>query len=183
MAAIAANLRAIAAEVGSLWADKAADASPFAANPAETTTQFYTNLLTIMQIVGDQKIGAPLGGDVAGAKPKAAEQWRSGRSLRNIQLNLGTARGSVLDAGGFADLLGADKVTLKQDLAKAFDDAIAAATAAGDDLPEAVGHQERRKPVTSLLVMVNHLRDLLRQQVPPAIGITLGFNELDGDGS
>ena len=84
---------------------------------------------------------------------------------------------------GFADLLPADQAGLKDDVVKAFHDAIVATKAAGDDLAAAVVHQDHRKPVTSLLVKVNHLRDLLRQQMPPALGVTLGFNELDGDGS
>nr|WP_298684874.1 imelysin family protein [uncultured Dongia sp.] len=185
--AIANNLKSIAAEAKAVWEktlqDPALAANTFAANPAEGTAQSYTNLLTITQVIADQKIGAPLGGDAAAAKPKAAEQWRSGRSMRNIVLNLTTARGSVLNPGGFADLLGADKAALKADLTKAFDDSIAAAKAVGDNFAEDIAHQEMRKPVTALLVKINHLRDLLRQQVPPAIGITLGFNELDGDGS
>ncbi|WP_374383436.1 imelysin family protein [Dongia sp.] len=188
VSSIAANLHAIAVEAQGIWAknlnDPATAANIFAANPAEGTAQAYTNLLTITQIVAEQKIGVPLGGaDAANAKPKAAEQWRSGRSLRNIALNLETAKTSVLADGGFANLLPADKAALKEQLAKAFDDSIDAARAAGPDLAEAVAHQDLRKPVTALLVKVNHLRDLLRQQVPPAIGVTLGFNELDGDGS
>lgn len=186
--AIANNLKTIAHEAQKIWAKNTKDAAKaaniFAANPGEGVAQSYTNLLTITQIVAEQKLGAPLGGaDAANAKPKAAEQWRSSRSLRNIRLNLETAKNSVLAPGGFADLLPADQAGLKGDVAKAFDDAIAAAKAAGDDLAAAVTHQDHRKPVTALLVKVNHLRDLLRQQMPPAIGVTLGFNELDGDGS
>lgn len=185
--AIAHNLKAISAETKSAWEatleDPAKAASPFTAEAAEAVAQSYTNLLTIMQIVVDQKIGAPLGADAESARPKSAEQWRSGRSLRNIARNLITARQSVLGPGGFADLLGAGQAALKDGLAKAFDDAIDAAKAAGDDLSVAILRQDKRMPVTSLLVKVNHLRDLLRQQVPPAMGITLGFNELDGDGS
>ena len=186
--AIAHNLKSIAADAQGIWATTAKDADKaaniFAANPGEGIAQAYTNLLTITQIVAEQKLGAPLGGaDAANAKPKAAEQWRSGRSLRNILLNLETAKNSVLATGGFGDLLPADQADLKLDVARAFDDAIAAAKAAGDDLSAAVTHQDHRKPVTALLVKVNHLRDLLRQKVPPAIGVTLGFNELDGDGS
>ncbi|MDY0874376.1 imelysin family protein [Dongia rigui] len=186
--AIARNLKSIAADAQGIWAanikDPAKAANIFAANPGEGIAQAYTNLLTITQIVADQKLGAPLGGaDAANAKPKAAEQWRSGRSLRNIQLNLETARNSVLAPGGFADLLPSDQAALQDSVTKAFDDAIAATKAAGSDLSAAVTHQDHRKPVTALLVKVNHLRDLLRQQMPPALGVTLGFNELDGDGS
>lgn len=186
--AIANNLKVIASDAQKIWLDNLKDpakaANIFAANPGEGVAQSYTNLLTITQILAEQKLGAPLGGaDVANAKPKAAEQWRSGRSLRNIRLNLETAKTSVLAPDGFADLLSADQAGLKSDVAKAFDDAIAAIPLAGDNLSSAVTDHKRRKPVTALLVKVNHLRDLLRQQMPPALGVTLGFNELDGDGS
>lgn len=185
--AIAQNLKSIAAETKSIWEktlkDPAKAAASFAASPAEGTAQSYTNLLTITQIIAEQKIGVSLGGDAAGAKPKAAEQWRSGRSIRNIALNLATAKTSVLAPGGYAELMGADQAALKADLTKAFDDAITAIEAVGDNYTDDITHQEKRKPVTAALVKINHLRDLLRQQVPPAIGVTLGFNELDGDGS
>lgn len=188
VSALAANLHAIATETQAIWADNLKDpakaANSFAASPAEGTAQSYTNLLTITQIVAEQKLGVPLGGaEAANAKPKAAEQWRSGRSVRNITLNLETAKESVLGAGGYADLLPADQAGLRGDLEKAFDESISAAKAVGDSFADDITHQEKRKPVTRLLVKVNQLRDLLRQQVPPAVGITLGFNELDGDGS
>lgn len=208
--AITANLLAIAEEVEQAWAAVIADpvksASPFAANPAEATTQFYTNLLTMLQIVAEQKIGAPLGADAASENPKAAEQWRSYRSMRNIDRNLETARKSVFEPGGFATLLRPDHSELESEIDKAFAAVLAApgtifepASPVFDPaellselqlegfvveggFPKVSG-EERRKSGTDLIVKINHVRDLLRQQVPPAIGITLGFNELDGDGS
>lgn len=182
-AAIALNLKNVTAEAEAGWRTGLANPALFAENPAEAATQSYTNLLTILQIVADQKLGVPLGADAAGAKPKSAEQWRSGRSLRNIRFNLATARNAVLSDSGFSMLLPADQQPLKEKLSKAFDGAIEAAEKAGDDLAGAVAAQDQRKPITNLLVKVNLLRDQLRQKVPPAIGITLGFNELDGDGS
>jgi predicted lipoprotein len=50
-------------------------------------------------------------------------------------------------------------------------------------LDTAVTDPEGRKKVGALLIAVNHVRDVLNQKVPPAIGISLGFNEMDGDGS
>jgi predicted lipoprotein len=181
--AIAGNLAAIATETESAWRDASAKPAPFAANATEATTQFYTNLLTLLQIVADQKIGAPLGGDIAAAKPKSAEQWRSGRSMRNIRRNLAAAQGAFFGKGGFSSLLTSEQAALADNLKKAFAAAIAAAGKAGDDLPADLADDSKRQLVTELLVKVNHLRDLLRQDVPPVIGITLGFNELDGDGS
>lgn len=186
--AIAQNLQTIAADIQKTWLENLKDpikaANSFATNPNEGVAQSYTNLLTILQIVADQKIGTPLGGaDVADAKPKAAEQWRSGRSLTNIRLNLETAKASVTASGGFVELLQPDQIDLRNAITKAFDDALAAVKPLTQNLSTVVSDHERRKSLTALLVKVNHLRDLLRQQMPPAIGVTLGFNELDGDGS
>ena len=185
---IAANLAAVAHEAADGWAEALANpqqaAAPFAANPAEATTQFYNNLLTELQIVGDQKIAAPLAPSIAEAKPKLAEQWRSGRSMRNITLNLETAKRAMFGEGAFETLLtSAQFDDLKARLAKAFDQAIAAAKDVPEPLDKAVADADARKKVEFLFVRVNQLRDVTRQEVPAAIGVTLGFNELDGDGS
>lgn len=187
-AAIAANLAAIAGETRQGWEAALADprqaAAPFAADPAEATTQLYSNLLTELQIVADQKVAAPLAASAAEARPKLAEQWRAGRSLRNIVLNLQAARRSMLDDAGFAALLpGPQFDGLKTRLAAAFDQAIVAATDVPLPLDRAVADAEGRKAVERLFVRLNQLRDIARQEMPPALGITLGFNELDGDGS
>jgi predicted lipoprotein len=47
----------------------------------------------------------------------------------------------------------------------------------------AVTDAEGRKKVGALLVAVNQLVDALKQKAAPAMGISLGFNEMDGDGS
>ena len=157
------------------------------------------------QIVAEQKIGAPLGADIAAENPKAAEQWRSSRSGRNINLNLMTARNSFQEAGGFATLLRPDHADLVAEVEKAFAAVLDAqgvsfGTKSPNDYSQLldelklegvvvegsfpqISDEDRRKNATDLIVRINHLRDLLRQKVPPVIGITLGFNELDGDGS
>ncbi len=188
MSAIAANLAAIAKDALRIWEATRTDpqqaAAPFAADPAEAVTQFYSNLLTELQIVADQKIAAPLAASPAEAKPKLAEHWRAGRSVRNIVLNLQAARRSMLDDAGFATLLAAPRFDdLKARLAAAFDQALAAAAEISLPLDRAVVDAEGRKQVERLYVRLNQLRDIARQDVPPALGITLGFNELDGDGS
>jgi predicted lipoprotein len=186
--AIAVNLAAVAHEAAEGWKAALSDpqqaAAPFAANPAEATTQFYNNLLTELQIVGDQKIAAPLAASPAEAKPKLAEQWRSGRSLRNIILNLEAAKRAMFGAGAFETLLAdPQSADLKARLAKAFDQAIVAAKDVPEPLDKAVVDPEARKKVELLFVRLNQLRDIAKQEMPAALGITLGFNELDGDGS
>ena len=188
IAAIAANLDAVAQEAMNGWAEVLADPqqapAPFAANPVEATTQFYSNLLTELQIVGDLKVAAPLGASLGKARPNLAEQWRAGRSLRNVVLNLEAAKRAIFSEGGFEVLFAGPKFAdLRSRLAAAFDGAIEAARDVPQPLDSSVAVAEDRKKVELLFIRINQLCDIARQEVPPAIGITLGFNELDGDGS
>ena len=185
--AITHNLDALAHELSAAWekaiADPKAAAAPFSADPNEAAAQFYAGLATGLQVVSDQKIAGPRGATIDKAKPKAAEQWRSGRSLKNIALNLAAIQNAMTGPHGFVRLLGTDQDALRKELTDAFNAANAAAAAAPQPLDAAVADAEGRKKIGTLLIAVNHLRDLMTQKAPPALGISLGFNELDGDGS
>ena len=158
-------------------------ASPFTQDPNEAAAQLYAGVMTGLQIVSDQKIAGPRGQTIDKAKPKSAEQWRAGRSLKNIKLNLQALREAAAGKSGFVTLLPADQNALKTEITAAFDAALAAADAAPEPLDTAVTDAEGRKKIGALLIAVNHVRDIMNQKVPPAVGISLGFNEMDGDGS
>ncbi len=181
--AIAHNLDGLAQELAAAWEQAESDPKLFAQNPEEATAQLYAGLTTGLQVVSDQKIAGPRGQTIDKAKPKIAEQWRAGRSLKNIKLNLTALRDAMTGPSGFASLLGADQAALKDEIAQAFAAALAAVEAAPEPLDAAVADAEGRKKVGALLIAVNHVRDVMGQKVPPAIGISLGFNEMDGDGS
>ncbi|MDY0884982.1 imelysin family protein [Dongia soli] len=189
VAAIADNLHRIANEALADWQalePKLAkgDQAGLAATPVEATGQIYAGLLTTMQIIADQKIGLPLGKDINLAKPNQAEQWRAGRSLQNIALNLAAMRHAVTgnDAGSFASFLGGKDIEPR--LSAAFDDCHKALAAIKQPLPEAVADdKDGRQQVEMFYVKLNLVRDILTQEMPGAIGITLGFNDLDGDGA
>jgi predicted lipoprotein len=181
--AIAHNLDDLAQELAAVWEKAESDPKLFAQDPNEAAAQLYAGLMTGLQVVSDQKIAGPRGQTIEKAKPKSAEQWRSGRSLKNIKLNLQALREAAGGQSGFVALLPADQAALKTEIAAAFDAALAAADAAPEPLDAAVADAEGRKKIGALLIAVNHVRDIMNQKVPPAIGIALGFNEMDGDGS
>ncbi len=192
VAAIAENLQHIATEAQDAWgalAPKLAkgDQGGFGNTPNEATGQIYAGLMTMTQVVGDQKIGLPLGKGPDLAKPKQAEQWRSGRSLRDIGLNLKALQQALASdaAGSFAVFLtGSGGTEIKARLGRAFDACDQALQAIKQPLDQAVTDDTGgRRQVEQFLVSVNQLRDILTQEMPKAIGITLGFNDLDGDGS
>jgi predicted lipoprotein len=182
MQAVAHNLELIAREAAVAWEKAGESPAVFSNDPDEALNQAYGDMLTGIQVIADRKVSAVLGKEIDKAHPNMAEQYRSGRSLRNIRANLDTLRVAALGPDGFATLLPPDKAAIKDQIAKAFDATIAAAAAVPDPLDAAVTDPEKRKSVETLLKSANALRTFMTQTVPPALGLTVGFNALDGDG-
>jgi predicted lipoprotein len=180
--AIAHNLEILAREVAAAWEKASAEPAPFTPDPAESTTQAYGDILLEVRMIADRKVASVRGQDIDRARPNNAEQYRSGRSLRNIRSNLDALKAAVLGPHGFATLIPPDRAALKDEIARAFEATIAAAAAVPEPLDAAVTDPEKRKTVDTLLAAANALRDLMTQKVPPAIGLTVGFNSMDGDG-
>ena len=143
-------------------------------------------LSTLLQLVADQKLKRPLGSSVDKAKPQLAENRRSGRSKRNIVLNLESARAFYAGAdgtGGFSDFVrdAVGGIDADTGLKAALDRAIRTARALPEPLAEAVADPKRRPQVEAALAAVKAVQLRLRDAVPPAAGIKPGFNALDGD--
>ncbi|AWK89776.1 hypothetical protein DEW08_25090 (plasmid) [Azospirillum thermophilum] len=190
-AAAGRNLAAIAAE---LRADWAAMEAPLAANrqtalgPDATwaLNALFTAAITQVQVITDQKLLAPLGADLASAKPAVAEALRSGRSVRNIALNLQALRGLMLGENGgpgYTALLPGtpDGSNAREAIDAALADALMAVEAIPGPLPQAVADAGRRKAVERALRAVKGVRAEIVVTMAPLLDITLGFNELDGD--
>ncbi len=173
-AAIAGNLENLIGEiVGALPAlteKLSAQDSPV---PREAVTRFATDLLTVYQIAGDLKLDAPMGKTPADAKPKSAQWWRSGLSSQTLALNLQSAADLSWLVLGPGDE-GTNVVG-----------AIETAQRLAENLPlplsEMVSDEVQRKDLLLLRDAVRGARDLSATYVPPSLGITLGFNSLDGD--
>jgi predicted lipoprotein len=194
-AAVARNLTAIAGQIVEGWsaaiaALQAAPARPgsefgLPPSPKETAQQLFTDLLTLFQLVGDLKLALPLGQSLDNPKPKLAESWRSARSMRNVELNLESARAMYGKdrSSGFRSLIPADADSdgLDERINEAFADAVSSSTAVPMPLDAAVADSGGRPEVEALLTDVRRVRDLVGQQLPSAIGLSIGFNALDGD--
>jgi predicted lipoprotein len=104
--------------------------------------------------------------------PRLAEGTRSGRTLRDITLNLAAIRDGLSDF--VADAPAADRVQLD----KAFDEAQAALKAM--DKPN-MKAEEQSAEVKQAVAAVTTLSQTAIALLPHATGLTLGFNNLDGD--
>ncbi len=128
------------------------------------------------------KIERPLGSSPKKARPRRAESWRSGRSLDNIVANLETARALYETPGGFGDLMiAAGSGPLDLGLRRAFADALELARSVGMPLREAVKDPEGRARLEALLQKLKSLRLLISGSLASDLGLTVGFNAMDGD--
>lgn len=121
------------------------------------------------------RIGRPLG-TTGKERPRRAETWRSGRSTRNIQRALEGLEALYQDV--FAPAL-PEQDRVRVDAAFARMREVAGRLPSGFE-PIASDPQIRFR-VEAVKSRVEELQRLVRQTVAPAVGVTIGFNALDGD--
>jgi uncharacterized protein len=197
LAAIATNVAKIAADTAHAWGD-AGDGfassiiepgpdNPYFGDDREATAAFLDGFMTLLQVIADQKLLRPLGDDASSAKPKLSESWRSGRSLRNIELNLRSLRAMYAgDGQGQPGFSAAMRDTMEGNafaavIDAAFDRAIAAATSIGAPLEQAIADPNHRPAIEQLRAAVKDIQRLVSTHLPGPLGVSIGFNSLDGD--
>lgn len=164
--AIAVNAARLASAMRDGWVARAGQVNE--AGKAALATDFVTALA----IIKDTKIEAVIGKEAKGVKPRAAEFWRSGRPVRNIVLNLEALRSVaaiLVDGGG-------ENAILPFTLGTAAD----IAGALPPDLAALAASPERSRAVL-LRDAVDSAEDVAISEIPAALGVTIGFNSLDGD--
>lgn len=148
-------------------------------SPSEVTMEIFKSFHLAVEVVGDRKLTRPLGDKAEEAKPRLLEQWRSGRSLRNVHLNLLAAQ-SLWESGMAAVVQQRDA-----ELAALIDKALATTIATAEALPGPLGDAlvdpARRPMVQKLIDESVALKAIIAQRLAPVLGIPLGFNALDGD--
>lgn len=148
----------------------------------QPATDFLKSLTGALDAVIQLKLERPLGKEIARARPELAESWRSEASLDNIVANLETARRLYETPGAFGDLLRASGAAALDDgLRRDFAAAIAVARSVVVPLRVAVGDPANRDKLVELLERLKSLRLLIAGPVASEIGLTVGFNALDGD--
>lgn len=196
LAAIAANVHELARGLLADWQDsdgpfaKALAApdpdNPYFASREEVTTAFLKSLNHGLRLALDTRLKPALGADIGAARPDRAEAWRSGRSFRNIVLGLEAAQALYLGEGrdGGLDALAAASQSdpkIAPLLRKAFGITIDTAKGIGKPLAEAVADPGTRPAVEKLATQIQALRQLVGTRLAAALGLSVGFNALDGD--
>lgn len=193
--AIAANLRGIGAGLLADWesgerpfteviAAPGPD-NPYFASQEEVTVAFLKAVNHALRLALDTRLKPVLGADRASARPERAEARRSGRSLRNIVAGIEAAQAVYLGAGGegldrLATARGTDE-KIAPLLRKAFGMTLATANGVGAPLPRAALDPALRPKLEKLATQLQALRQLVGTRLAAALGLSVGFNALDGD--
>ena len=161
-AAIAANAAILAEEMRDGWAADAVSVSE------DGKTSLATDIVTAYAVIRDTKIETVIGKEPAASKPRAAEFWRSGRSLRDIAANL--------EALGKLNAILFDGLPEDTSLPSATSTALKIAKSLSGDLGGIA-----RPDALLLLDAADSAENIALAEVPAALGVTIGFNSLDGD--
>jgi uncharacterized protein len=179
--AIAHDIARTTAEIEAAWNPAYAEIllKPGPENPVyfserEALQELYKALMTGLEFTADQRIGRPLG-TFERPRPTRAEAWRSGRSLRNVTL-------SVEATGALAQILASNlPESARARLNAALAEALAEADGLEDPIFAGVSDPMGRLRVEVLQQSVRALRSEVQNTIGLALGVSQGFNSLDGD--
>jgi predicted lipoprotein len=155
------------------------------ADDREVTLELFKSLHAGVQSILNRKLRAPLGDSIDRARPRLAESWRSGRSLRNIALNLEALKALYDGDGGlgFDSVLPSDPggTELNGEVRGLFDRSLAAVRKISMPLDGAVTDASERRNVEALAAVADRLHLAVEKELGAAMGLPMGFNSLDGD--
>ena len=173
--AIAGNMRAIADDTAAGWRE----ADELGPTPSDAALTLFRDLHDSLQLIAAVKLKPVL------AKPRLAESGLSGRSVRNIAVNLEALQAMYLGEGG----AGLGKIvrehgqdaTLDPLMRRAFAQTIATARSIDVPIATAVADPVQRAKLDKLTTEVLALKQIVRTRLAAALGLAVGFNALDGD--
>lgn len=178
---ISINLAAISSQVAREWNNKiwpnfqkGTGDSLHYGDPTAALNRLFSNFLTTFIILKDQKLLPALRSKIENANPKLLEGWRSERPLRNLKLNLAVVE-AILNV--FAKALPPDdaaNLTLKIKTCLELANRLA-------PLYEGVKQQPERTKIKQLIDALTLLQNETAQSLSRNLGLTVGFNSLDGD--
>lgn len=168
--AIAANLARMAHEIEAAWPAVIAQFGneEFA---TEMKTRLATDFIAQFVFIRDSKLRPVFGKDPSLARPRLAEGWRSGRTKQALLVNLDAAK-------SMAEIIlkGFDAYTPSM-----IDTARGLTAEVGSDFGALAQSPGTRQGLFLVLDAVTAVRDKANDEIPAALGVTVGFNSLDGD--
>lgn len=185
--AVTANVTTISRDVGEAWSAQGdfgrQFARPQAANdlyrdPQEIAAEAMKALSTGLQFARDVKILPVLGDTADAARPKRAAFWRSGLSTRLLAANLDSLK-AFYQAGAYPLPKGSEwmDVSVRGELTSAAQ----TLQAVPAPLDAALKDEDGRRQLQLASLTIKNAKAIVDQDLAPALGVTIGFNALDGD--
>ncbi|OZI46609.1 imelysin family protein [Bordetella genomosp. 5] len=185
--AVAGNVSTLSAELKQAWSDEGefgrqftrpAPANDLYRSQQEVAAEAMKAISTGLQFARDIKLMPVLGDSAQAARPKRAIFWRSGQSFNSLVSNLRGIR-AFYQQGQFA--FGAGSQGLDASLRSELDTAIRLTAEQPADTEAAVTQEATRADLMLAVMVLKNLKDVVDQNIAPALGVTIGFNALDGD--
>ncbi|WP_422031264.1 imelysin family protein [Roseovarius sp.] len=139
----------------------------------EVLQVLYKSAGTGLEFAVDMRLGRPLG-TFERPRPNWAEAYRSGLSLALLQA-------AVRGAGGLAVRLAEGDAALQARLTAELEDFHDSADALDDPVFASVAEPAGRFRVESLQADLQEVREIVQGALGPALGVSAGFNAMDGD--
>jgi predicted lipoprotein len=129
------------------------------------------------------KLEDPMGSEPGAARGSRPEFWRSGSSLAVIDANLATFQALMTDPAGIGQRLdlGPESAAAAAIVEHRLADARQSVAAIPMPLHKAVEDPAARPAVVELARRIRELRSRVVDRLGPALGVTSGFNAMDGD--
>ena len=185
--AVAANVAAVSDELKQAWSPQGdygrqftapAPANDLYRDQQEVAAEAVKALSTGLQFARDVKLAPVLGDSAEAARFKRAALWRSDLSLPALAVSVRGMR-AFYDAGGYRYPDG--EAWIDQAVRGELDRAAAALAAVDAPLEQAVAQPASWQRLALAGMILKNAKDIVDQNLAPALGVMIGFNALDGD--
>ncbi len=188
--AIAKNLQTIARDVATEWGGengwRARMLSPGADNvsyktPPEPPAEFARALVTGLQMIQDRQLTPLMAADAGAAgKPPQLPFAAAGLSARYVASEIGSLK-ALYETMGLGRNVPEQKAWMPRWIAQAWERLAHDAPAAIEKGAAEKGDPDRERQLRMVRFHVEGVRKLIGRELAPLAGLTIGFNELDGD--
>jgi predicted lipoprotein len=188
--AIATSIARVAQELAVGWYDPDGIAQHLT-SPNPANTDYRTETEALEELVGilshgveaarDQRLKPFLAQGDTAAKPKQALFWRSGLTVPMLRANLESLRDLLLRSG-VGKLVGTKDIGLENSIGFEFRNASRALDLVTLPVEAAVEDEKQAFALNYLLLVTQSLQGMIGEQLSGAMGLSVGFSALDGDG-
>jgi len=193
LSALGQNIKTMAMGTLSEWQDGEAayaefmkhphSSNPFYESHAAVTLNFFQSLYNRLQFVHDINLKPVAGNSIDKASPAMAESRFSSRSTQNLVITVRALQELYGTEGntGLGDLAAITDIKLHSLMNKAFSKTLETAEKLDFPIEVAAIDPEKRPQLEQLTKQVQAIKQIIKNRLSRALGMTVGFNALDGD--